>query len=103
MSETCKDHGDFCEKLGGILATLKGMKETNDETNKAIKDHILEADKPGGIRDRVKTLEDTISVIKQGYWKACVVSAIVGGLVARLAPELLWAILQNLIGKLIHG
>lgn len=35
-------------------------------------------------------LEKRITTLEKGYWKACIVSAIIGGLVARLAPDVLW-------------
>lgn len=39
-------------------------------------------------------LEKRITALEKGYWKACIVSAIIGGLVARLAPDMLWKMIE---------
>jgi hypothetical protein len=59
-------------------------------------DHITEGEKQGGHRDRLTLAEQNIqqtkkeiSTIKKGYWKVCIVSGILGGLIARATPDVL--------------
>lgn len=96
-AEPCSEHGVMCGKIGSMEAKIDALKASVDEALVSIKTHITEADRPGGVRDRVTELERTISVIKQGYWKACIVSAVVGGLLARLAPEIIWSIVIKIM------
>jgi len=105
MGEQCADHGVMCGEIGGIKAMISALKESVDKAVSRIDTHVAEAEKQGGIRDRVGLLEaairiqqDNISTIKQGYWKACIVSGVVGGLLARLCPDLIWSFLMNIVG-----
>ena len=97
MGDTCAEHGMICSKIGEIHALLIKL-------DASITSHILEADRAGGVRDRVAALEaiatanaKSISTIKQGYWKTCLVSGVVGGLLARLAPDLIWKVLEQVL------
>lgn len=106
--EPCSEHGAMCGKIGNMDAKIDALKASVDRVLENVESHIHEADKPGGVRDRVSTLESTIriqhemiSTIKAGYWKACIVSAIVGGLFARLAPEMIWDIIHSVIQRLM--
>jgi hypothetical protein len=101
---TCDEHGKMCEKLGKIEGLLQGLNTRLDQSFLRMEAHINEGERPGGVRDRVAALEadraaseKEISTIKQGYWKACIVSGVVGGLLARLAPEAIWLLINNLL------
>lgn len=103
MGEHCQDHAGFCEKLGGILEAIKGMHNEQARTNASIERHIMEAEKTGGVRDRlglaeasIRVLQGEISTIKQGYWKACIVSGALSGLIVAGGIEFA----QKIIGVL---
>ena len=102
--ETCNQHADMCMRLGTIQATLESLDKNISTVICDFKNHVHDAEKPGGVRDRVGTTEAAIrvlrgeiSVIKQGYWKACIVSGVVGGLLARLAPDLIWGFIEKVV------
>lgn len=104
MPPHCESHGEFCEKLGSIQATLASFAKELAENNRSIREHIIEAEKPGGVRERVSNLEAAlmvvngeISTIKKGYWKACIVSALIGGLIARLGPDIIGDTLKYVV------
>lgn len=79
----------FDKKLDDILQKLINLPCEANNTRRVLIDL------------RVDTLEKQISIVKQGYWKACLTSAIVGGLVARLAPDILWRLIEGIFKA--HG
>ena len=94
MTEYCAEH----LKLAVDLATIK---ETLQNIESKICNHVHDSDRPGGYRDRVVGLElsqnnlvKEISIIKSGYWKACIVSGVIGGLLGKLAPDFFLGILK---------
>jgi hypothetical protein len=70
------------ERWGKVLTQLENI------TDKVCT-HIKEGEKEGGYRDRLLIAEKEICVIKKGYWKACLVSGVIGGLLGKLSPDLL--------------
>lgn len=106
--EPCNEHGLMCGKMGSMEAKIDGLKESVDRAVHGIETHIHEADKPGGIRERVLLLEsaigiqqEAISTIKKSYWKVGIAYSIVGGLIARLAPDVLWYFIQKAVHLLL--
>jgi hypothetical protein len=80
------------------------MKKSLDDVNTAMKTHIVEAERPNGVRDRlgiaetsIRILQGEISTIKQGYWRTCIISGVIGGLFARLAPDLIWKLIEHIV------
>ena len=99
MSETCPYH-----------ALMEDFKKRTEH-------HVEEGERPGGVRDRVFIIEQTIkalgitlnemkeihskeiSTIKQGYWKACIVAGSIGGLISgQLGPEVIRVALKYIFG-----
>ena len=94
--ETCELHNTVAESLATIKADLAYIKE-NFST------HIVEANKPGGRHDRlllaeqhITELNNMIIVLKRQIWTACVVAGVIGGLLAKAAPDF-FAYLTKLI------
>jgi hypothetical protein len=80
MSGECERHEQLVTDIATIKADIKYIKES-------VCRHISEGEKEGGFRDRLLIAEKEISVIKNGYWKACIVSGILGGLLGKLSPD----------------
>lgn len=99
------DVGMSIEKLRGSIDLLVQRTDNHSKELKAAikrsEDHIYEGEREGGVRDRLSKLETDYekfkSLVKQGYWKACIVTAVVGGLIARSAPDALGAVVNTLI------
>lgn len=94
MTTLCDEH----LKLAVDIATIK---ETLQNIESKVCTHVYDGDRPGGYRDRVMILEQghnnltkEISAIKQGYWKACIVSGMIGGLLGKLAPDMFLGIVK---------
>lgn len=83
--------------LATISTQLDALRFTLDTVRDKICRHINEGEAPKtGYRDRLLIAEQEISVIKQGYWKACIVSGIIGGLLGQGIPKLVSLILKLL-------
>ena len=93
-THTCLKEKEFAE----IQTTLKYISER-------LLTHVVEGDRVGGYRDRLLVMEEClkatkkeISTIKQGYWRACIASGIIGGMLGNLTPDLI-----NVLIKLTTG
>ena len=52
-------------------------------------DHIYEGEKSGGHRDRLLLLEQAVDALKKAQWLRGIVSGLIGGFIARAAPDML--------------
>ena len=57
------------------------------ELKVSIGSHISEAEKEGGIRDRVRRAEEQVGVIKKGYWKTGLTCGFIGALLGHITPD----------------
>ena len=107
MSEQpfCLLHEQFAKDVRQLLDTallntthIEEMTKQFKELKCCMTDHVLEAEKEGGIRDRLKTLETTVSTLKKSYWKTSIVAAFIGALLGHITPDF-FRLLQFFIGK----
>lgn len=104
---------EHCEKeaeWGALKVTLESMTAWMNRIENGICKHIDEGERKGGYRDRLRDLEEQrntlkkeISTIKKGYWKACIVSGLIGGLLGNLTPEAFNVIFKFIIKALANG
>jgi len=80
MSGECERHEQLVTDIATIKTDIAYIKEN-------VCRHIKEGEKEGGFRDRLLIAEKEIAVIKQGYWKACLISGLFGGLLGKLSPD----------------
>lgn len=86
---------DTCSKHVEIATGIARIEEKLDNYIERACKHIEEGEAPvTGYRDRLIAVEMEISAIKKSYWKACLVSGLLGGLVGKLTPDLLTAFLK---------
>jgi len=86
--EICNEHLKVATSLVKIEQNLSNFKKTFDEVKDRFVNHINEGERPGGMRERVIIMEQTISAIRQGYWKTAVVAGIIGGLLGKISPDI---------------
>ena len=79
-TETCEYHTLLVADIAVIKNDLQYIKDR-------LCNHVTEGEKEGGFRDRLLIAEKEIAVIKRGYWKACIVSGLIGGLLSQMTPE----------------
>lgn len=85
--DTCEKHLDVARDLAVIKSMLSAIQDR-------MMHHVDEGERPGGYRDRLIVAELEISTIKKGYWKACIVSGIIGGMLGNLTPDLINAVFK---------
>lgn len=102
-SEMCVMHPGLTENINKLLQTavenkthIESIFNILEKVDNSWCKHINEADSPGGIRDRVKTLEAEITALKKSIWKIGIVCGFIGALLGNLTPEAV-----NLFVKLI--
>lgn len=85
--ETCEYHTKLVSDIAVIKNDIGYIKDK-------VCNHVDEGERQGGYRDRVFLLEQQmidhkkeIATIKKGYWKACIVSGLLGGLIVRVGPD----------------
>lgn len=100
MREVCEFHALNIADAAVIKNDLAYIRRSLDEKGKKIDDHIEEAEAEGGIRDRVRILEDAVSALKKAEWTRLIVASVIGGLFARLAPDMIGQI-AGMVLKLI--
>jgi len=101
--KTCTFHGLLVEKLANIETTVRFIKERLEEDRSRVKTHIHEGECEGGFRDRLQNVEQTISAMKKAEWVRVSVAAVVGGLIARTAPDIIWKLIETGVRSLWHG
>lgn len=79
---TCSEHGQLCQDIGEIKGLLRGLDESVGRYLKKTDDHIEEADRPGGVRDRVSNLEKTMKIMP---WTA-MACGFFGALIGKISP-----------------
>jgi len=89
----CEQHTELIKSVALIQNDLKYIREK-------VCRHIEDGEKEGGWRDRLLLAEQQISTIKKGYWKACAVSGIIGGLIGKLTPDVLSFVVKIITGGL---
>lgn len=109
----CKWGNSFGMEMVSLVAKvdqkLADIQDVLTDERVKMKEHIEDASKSGGWHERIATserrianieimIQKEISIIKQGYWKACVVSGVIGGLVASGSPEFF-----RFLGKILFG
>ena len=86
--ETCPQHSELVSKVAVLETKLDGIKDSQERVEKIFCKHVDEGEKTGGFRDRLIVVEQSISTIKKSYWKTCIVSGVIGGLLGKLSPDL---------------
>jgi hypothetical protein len=89
-SETCEYHTL-------LVADIAVIKNSLANIEKKMCSHVEDGEKQGGFRDRLIIAEQEISIIKKGYWKACLISGLIGGLVGNVSPDIITSI-AKLVG-----
>jgi hypothetical protein len=82
MAHTCAEHGGFCKDIGEIKGLLVGLTDNVNKYLKKTDAHIDEADRTGGVRDRVSNLERTVKLMP---WIA-MGCGIFGAMIGKLSP-----------------
>ena len=89
------------ERWGKVLTQLEIF------TSKVCK-HIEEGEKEGGFRDRllkaevdIKFANESLSTIKKSYWKACIVSGLIGGLIGKLTPDMMNLVYNSIFANIL--
>ena len=80
MSGECERHEQLVTDIATIKTDIAYIKEN-------VCRHIKEGEKEGGFRDRLLIAEREIEAIKSAFWKACLVSGVIGGLLGKLSPD----------------
>lgn len=106
---------EISKQMTGVVTSLAVLNATFTDVKNRMSSHISDGEKEGGFRDRLVILEqkqkvlkddvihseerlcNEISVIKKGYWKACIVSGIIGGMIGNTAPGV-FVFISKLIG-----
>jgi flavorubredoxin len=95
MENFCAQHTEIVKDMATVKQMVVDMKVSFDEVKERMVSHIIEGEKEGGVRDRVKSLEkklddtnEIVSSLKRAEWKRVVVAGVIGGIVSR-SPELL--------------
>lgn len=101
MNEYCDQHMKSLTDITEMKSDVKYIRQKVDERDIRYDRHIEEGERPGGIRDIVKDLQHEVSVLKKEKWARLIVAAFVGGLLARLAPDVIGNIAQYIIGIFI--
>jgi hypothetical protein len=102
-SKICSYHGLLVEKLATIETVVNFIKERLEEDRERVRGHIHEGEREGGFRDRLQEVELLLNNIEKTKWLHLFVAAILGGLVARVAPDMIWQLIETLIRSLWHG
>lgn len=63
MPPTCSEHGPLCTDIGEIKGIVGGIKDTVDKCFNKFEEHVTEANKQGGVRDRVLILERRMNLM----------------------------------------
>ena len=94
MNDFCAQHMDMVKDMATVKQVVMDMSKSFDDVKARMVSHVHEGERPGGVRDRLLLLEQEISTIKKGYWKACIVAGVIGGLLADATPEVIKLIIS---------
>jgi hypothetical protein len=110
----CEEHSGLIALTAKIEQGLSDFKKSFDEVKQRFIDHIIEGEKPGGIRDRLKDVEAKgkelkelidreVSAIKKAMWFRAVVSGIIGGFIVKCTPDMMGAIFKFFLNHVFAG
>lgn len=85
--ENCPQHQDMVVQLTKIEVIIDNLTKNFNEVKERMVTHIVEGEKPGGIRERVHDLELLVKRVQTEMWKVAIVSAFIGSLVGQLTPD----------------
>jgi translation initiation factor 2 gamma subunit (eIF-2gamma) len=77
-----------CEKHEQLAIDIATIKSNIEYIKEAITKHIDVEERPGGYRNQLILLKNEVDVIKKGYWKACIISGVIGGLLGQVSPSI---------------
>ncbi len=92
--EICDQHMQIATDLATIKQLTNDMHATFQEVKLRFIGHIVEGERPGGIREKVTLLEREVAALKKAMWARCIISGIIGGLVGSGSADVLTSFLK---------
>lgn len=96
--ETCEYHALLVSDLAVTKNNTEHIKKAVDGLASRIATHVDEGEREGGFRDRLKSMESEISIMKKERWKLAITVGLIVGTMAR-SPDI-WHLLINVFCKL---
>ena len=85
--ETCEYHTELASDIAVIKNSIQNIE-------KSFSKHIDDAEKQGGYRDRLSSLEQVVSALKKAMWCRVGIAGLIGGLIGSGSADAINVVLK---------